>query len=159
MSSAGARSGAVVACAATLLLGAAGCGDSGSGGVGPLKWEGKPQVYVPKTLPNDRVMSARIRNDSLHRVDLTVKDIKLMDDDGKRVAASVTFLNGYIHGLYPPTRQPKRVPDSELLRTGRIARILPGKRSPITVSWRTRGGQATPTRLDYGSGSLPLPKG
>ena len=149
--------GAVAASVAALLV-AAGCGGGDNDGSGPLKWEKAPRVFAPETLPNDRVMSGRIRNDSLHRVDLTVQDVKLVDGSGHRVAASVTFLAGFVHGLYPPTRQPKRLPDSELLRTGRTALIRPGKRAPITVAWRTRGGE-TPARLDYGTGSLPIPSG
>ena len=148
-----------MASVAAMLLGAGACGGGDNGGAGPLKWERTPRVFAPKTLPTDRVMSGRIRNDSLRRVDLAVRDIKMVDGRGRRVAASVTFLSGFVHGLYPPTREPDRLPDSELLRTGRIARILPGKQAPITVSWRTRAGQERPTRLDYGRGVLPVPAG
>ena len=142
---------------AAMLLGVVGCGGGDGQGAGPLKWQRTPRVFAPKTLPNDRVLSGRIRNDSLRRVDLAVQDIKLVDARGRRVAASVTFLAGFVHGLYPPTREPTKLPDSELLRTGRIARILPGKQAPITVAWRTRAGQERPTRLDYGRGVLPVP--
>ena len=142
-----------------MLFGAAGCGgDDDQGGVGPLRWERAPRVFAPKDLPSDRVMSGRIKNDSLKRVDLAVQDVKLLDDRGRRVAASITFLAGFVHGLYPPTREPSRLPDAELLRTGRIARILPGKLAPVTVSWRTRPDQARPTRLDYSGGFLPVPE-
>jgi hypothetical protein len=141
-----------------MLVGALGCGgDDDQGGVGPLEWERAPHVFVPKGLPGDRVMSGRIKNESLKRVDLAVQDVKLLDDHGRRVAASVTFLSGFVHGLYPPTREPSTLPDAELLRTGRIARILPGKLAPITASWRTRPGQERPSRLDYGSGFLAIP--
>ena len=137
------RAGAIAATLTALLLGAIGCGGDDNGeGVGPLSWERTPRVFVPKGLPSDRV---------------TAKDVKLVDDRGRRVAASITFLSGFVHGLYPPTREPSRLPDTELLRTGRIARILPGKLAPITVSWRTRPGVARPTRLDYGRGFLLVP--
>ena len=142
-----------------MLLGAVACGGGENGGAGPLAWQSAPRVFAPKTLPDDRVMSGRIRNDSLHRVDLAVKDIRMVDERGRRVAASVTFLAGFVHGLYPPTREPDTLPDAELLRTGRIARILPGKQAPITVSWRAQPGQQRPTRLDYGRGVLPVPGG
>jgi hypothetical protein len=145
--------------AALMLLGATGCdGDHGNGD-GPLSWAQTPRVFTPQTLPQDRVLSGRIRNDSLERVDLRAQDLKLVDRRGRRVAGSITFLAGFVHGLYPPTREPSRLPDSELLRTGRIARILPGKAAPITASWRTRTGRERPSRIDYGRGSLPVPAG
>ena len=153
------RAGAIAA-TVTALLAAAGCGgDDDQGGVGPLQWERGPRVFAPKGLPSDRVMSGRVRNDSLKRVDLSAQDVRLLDDRGRRVAGSVTFLAGFVHGLYPPTREPSRLPDAELLRTGRIARILPGKLAPITVAWRARPGQPRPTRLDYSGGFLPVPQG
>jgi hypothetical protein len=143
--------------AALMLLGATGCdGDDGSGD-GPLSWGQAPRVFTPQVLPQDRVLSGRIRNDSLERVDLRAQDLKLVDRRGRRVAGSITFLAGFVHGLYPPTREPPRLPDSELLRTGRIARILPGKAAPITASWRMRPGRERPTRIDYGRGVLPVP--
>jgi hypothetical protein len=154
------RAGAIAATLTAVLVGAPGCGgDDDRGAAGPLSWKRAPRVFVPERLPSDRVMSGRIRNDSLERVDLTAEDVKLLDDHGHRVVASVTFLAGFVHGLYPPTREPGRLPDAELLRTGRIARILPGKLAPITVSWRTRPGQERATRLDYGRGFLPVPPG
>jgi hypothetical protein len=141
--------------AAGLLLG--GCGGGGGGDAGPLTWHGKPRLFAPKDLPRDRVLTGRVTNRSLRRVDLTVGDLRLRDEDGHRVAGSATFLYAFVHGLWPPTRQPKQLPDAELLRTGRIARILPGKSAPITVSWRTGPGQGRPVRLDYGRGSLEIP--
>jgi hypothetical protein len=153
------RAGALAAVGALMLLGAAACGGDDGNGDGPLRWAGTPRVFTPQTLPRDRVLSGRIRNDSLERVDLRAQDLKLVDRRGRRIAASITFLAGFVHGLYPPTREPRRLPDSELLRTGRIARILPGKLAPITASWRTRPGRGRPSRIDYGRGSLPVPTG
>lgn len=142
--------------ASLLLIVASGCGGA-SGSAGPLQWQGKPRVFTPQGLPRDRVMSGRLKNESLRRVDLTVGELTLRDDEGKEVPGSAVFLYGFVHGLYPPTRQPKRVPDAELLRTGRIARILPGKSTPITVSWRGPANGGQPVRLDYKRGSLELP--
>ena len=148
-----------MAVAAALVLVPAGCGGDDGDGAGPLSWERTPRVFAPERLPRDRVLRGRLRNDSLERVDLRAQDLKLLDRDGRSVGGSVTFLSGFVHGLYPPTREPSRLPDSELLRTGRIARILPDKLVPITVSWRTQPGREQPTRIDYGRGSLPVPAG
>jgi hypothetical protein len=142
-----------------MLLCATGCGGDDSKGDGPLSWAQTPQVFTPQALPRDRVLSGRVRNDSLERVDLRVEDVKLVDREGRPVAGSIRFLAGFVHGVYPPTREPRRLPDSELLRTGQIARILPGKLAPLTASWRTQPGRERPVRIDYGRGSLPVPAG
>jgi hypothetical protein len=143
---------------AALLGGSVGCGREG-GDVGELKWEGRPLLFTPKGLSDDRILSGRLRNDSLRRVDLEARQLTLVDRVGHRIRTNAVFLTGFVHGLYPPTRERGRVPDSELLRTGRIARILPEKSAPVTVSWRSRGGQPPPVRLDYPGGFLPVPEG
>jgi len=134
------------------------CGGAG-GDVGQLKWQGRPLLFTPRGLPKDRILSGHLRNDSLRRVDLEARQLTLVDKAGRRTRANAIFLTGFVHGLYPPTREPGRVPDSELIRTGRLARILPEKSAPLTVSWRSRGGQPSPVRLEYPGGSLPVPGG
>jgi len=121
-------------------------------------WEREPRLVTPKTLPRDRILTGRVRNDSLRPLQLTPRQLRVMDGNGKRVPASVIFLQTYVHGLYPPTRQPKRVPESELRRTGRKAVIPPGKSAPITVSWRQPRGASPPVRLDFGTVELAIPR-
>jgi len=88
---------------------------------------------------------------------LTPSDIRLLDAEGKRVPASVIFLRTYVHGLYPPSREPGRLPEQELRRTGRKAVIGPGESAPLTAAWRQRRGADPPVRVDYRAGSLRIP--
>ena len=125
---------------------------------GDLVWERKPRLIVPETLPRDRILSGKVRNDSLRAVELTSKELSLVDAAGGRVPASAIFLETYVHGLYPPARQPERLPESELRRTGRKAVIHPGKSVPLTVSWRQRADTDPPVRLEFGTGALPVPR-
>ena len=127
-------------------------------GSGDLAWAGSPRVFIPARLPRDRVLSARLRNDSLRRIRLNAEDFRLEDGRGREVAATAVFLDSFVHGLYPPTRQPREGPESELRRTGRLAVIAPGESVPLTVAWRQGAGAAAPVRLDYGRGYLPLPR-
>jgi hypothetical protein len=140
-----------------VLIGIASCGGDDSGDAGPLTWQARPRLFAPEGLPSDRVLNGRVRNESLRRVDLRAEELKLLDEGGRRVAGSAIFRYGFVHGLYPPTREPSKVPDAELLRTGRIARILPGRSVPLTISWRTRAGDGRPVRIDYGRGALDIP--
>jgi hypothetical protein len=136
-----------------------GCGGGDGGGSKPggeLVWDKKPSLIVPKTLPNDRIVTGVVRNDSLRRVQVDAKELRLVDDRGGRVPGSIVFLNGYLHGLFPPTREPQ-LSEQELERIGRRARFTPGKTLPLTVSWRERKGQRSPVRIDWGAGTLPLP--
>lgn len=155
--------------ALALGLGASGCeaerdgGEEGSRaearpGPGDLVWEGKPRLVVPKRLPRDRILTGKVRNDSLRPVQLSARELRVVDEAGKRVAASVLFLQTYVHGLYPPTRRPKELPEAELRRTGRKAVIEPGKSAPLTVSWRQRADGHGPARLDFGTGTLAIPR-
>jgi hypothetical protein len=145
--------------AAAALALAAGCGGGDDQGSGELRWVGRPQVLTPPDLPNDRVMRGTVENGTLRRIEVKAKDLRLVDAGGKKVAGSATFLNGYIHGLYPPTRHPASgLPPQEQRRIGIVARIEPGKRSPLIVSWREKSGSRPPVRVVYGAGSLPIPK-
>jgi hypothetical protein len=128
-------------------------------GAGDLAWAKNPRVFTPQRLPRDRVLTARLRNDSLRNIRLRAQDLRLEDAGGREVQATAVFLESFMHGLYPPTRQPARVTDVELRRTGRLAVIAAGESVPLTVAWRREGGAGPPARLDYGVGYLPVPPG
>jgi hypothetical protein len=152
-------------CALALALagsGAAVAGGCGGGDdrepSGALHWEKEPVLVKPARLPNDRIVAGTLRNDGMDRADLVAKDLKLLDGDGNRVPASAAFVQSFLHGLYPPTRLPGgRTPLSEQLRMGIIARVLPGRSVPLTISWRQSPGTEPPVRIDWGSGSIPIP--
>jgi hypothetical protein len=132
-------------------------GGTGDGSAGALAWARSPRVFTPESLPQDRVLSARLKNDSLRSIRLSVDDLRLEDANGRTVDSTAVFLESFVHGLYPPTRQPAQVPESELRRTGRLAVLEPGASVPLTVAWRRGVAAGAPVRLDYGRGSLPLP--
>jgi hypothetical protein len=151
-----AAAGALIAAAA---LAAAGCGGSGGGvagdGSGPLTWAGEPLLFTPETLPGDRIVTGRLRNDSVRRVRVDLPDVRALARDGREVPATPVFLQTFGKSLFSPGRGPEQLPDSELLRTGRIAYLRPGEEVPFTVAWRAADGD--PAVIDYGDGSLPLP--
>lgn len=144
----------IVVAITALVMSDGGAGDEGAG---DLAWARSPRVFTPESLPQDRVLSARLRNDSLRSIRLSVDDLRLEDANGRTVDSTAVFLDSFVHGLYPPTRQPAQVPESELRRTGRLAVLKPGASIPLTVAWRRGAGAGRPVRLDYGLGSLPLP--
>jgi hypothetical protein len=134
------------------------CGGDDGGGTGGLVWAGKPTILRPPDLPRDRVLNGFVRNDSLRRLKLEAKNVRAVDEDGHALKGNATFIRGYVHPLFPPTRPPSGgLPDSELIRLGKVILLEPGKRSHLSVAWRlTRGGKP-PVRVDYGPGSLPIP--
>jgi hypothetical protein len=146
----------LLAVATALSLGVVGCGDSGSGRE-QLEWVEAPAVVVPPGLANDRILRGDVRNESGDDLRLEAAKIRVYDDRGRRVKADATFAAGYLHSLYPPTRGPESLPDTELERLGRVAVIESGKTAQVTVSWREPRGRHTAVRIDYGSGSLTIP--
>jgi hypothetical protein len=134
------------------------CGGGEDTGVGDLVWAGQPKVFRQPTLPRDRVLVGTVRNDSLRQMKLSASDVRAVDGDGNALRGNATFVRGYIHPLYPPTRPPEGgLPESELERTGRQVRLQPGKTAPLSVAWRVPRGRKVAVRIDYGSGSLPIP--
>ncbi len=134
----------------------AGCGDD-KPAKDSLAWFDTPSVIVPPTLKGDRILQAEVRNDSDHKVRVEAATIRVFDNNGRRVKASATFAEGYVHSLYPPTRGPASLPDYELERLGKLAEIDPGKTARITVSWREPKGRRTAATIDYGQGKLTIP--
>jgi hypothetical protein len=150
------RAGLLVA--AAVLIANAGCGGD-ENGTGELRWVGKPRVFRSPDLPRDRVLRGTVENGTLRRVEIKAKDLRVVDDGGHEVGGVATFLNGYLHGLYPPTREPASgLPPEEQRRIRIVARIEPGKRAPLVVAWRLKAGNRPSVRVQYGAGSLPIPK-
>jgi hypothetical protein len=147
--------GAAFALAAGLPLA---CSDDQGAAAGDLVWTKPPNVYRQATLPRDRVLVGTIRNDSLQPVKVAATEVRAVDAEGDALRGNATFVRGYIHAVYPPTRPPAGgLPESELERTGRQLRLEPGKTAPLSVAWRLTPGREAPVRIDYGSGSLPIP--
>ncbi|MGH2980202.1 MAG: hypothetical protein ACRDLQ_11300 [Solirubrobacterales bacterium] len=147
---------ALLALAAVLPVGI-GCGGDSGPAREQLEWLDTPTVIVPPALATDRILRGDVRNESDDALRLEASKVRVYDDRGRRLKASATFAAAYLHSLYPPTRGPATLPDSELERLGKITRIEPGEAAQITVSWREPGGRATAARIDYGSGSLRIP--
>jgi hypothetical protein len=143
-----------------ICFAAAGCGSSEGERSVSLVWKTPPKLYVPSDLPRDRIVRGVIENQSLKRkVTLKASDIKLLDRDGRRIEGVATFISGYAHSIYPSFRKPGgSYPESEQLRLGMLAKLKAGQSAPLTVSWHDPPGPRTPIRIDYGSGTLTLPK-
>ena len=145
-----------VALAAALALTA--CGDDDERAAGDLVWVKDPILFTPPNLPDDRVLSGKVRNDSLERIEIDASDVRLLDAEGERLKANAVFLETFAHQLFPPTREPEGgIPEAELIRLGVKAKIDPGKDVPLTVSWRQGEGVEPPVRIEAGGSSLALP--
>jgi hypothetical protein len=134
----------------------AGCGGGGqAASPGPLSWAEPPLLFTPKTLPGDRILTGKLRNDSTRRVRVDLPDVRMLAADGEQVPATPVFLQTFGKTLWSPGRGPTQVPESELRRTGRIAYLAPGEEVPFTVAWHAADGQ--PAVVDYGAGSVRVP--
>ncbi|MBA2505879.1 MAG: hypothetical protein H0V29_08030 [Thermoleophilaceae bacterium] len=146
--------------AAALAVGcllAAGCGGGEAEESGDLRWVSAPSVYASESLPDEHVASGRVRNEGLEPFKAESKELRLFDEDGRRVEGTMIFSRGYSHPLRSQRRGdlPESVDGEDFLRGTQVA-LAPGKELPLTVAWRVRKGGKPPVRVDYGSGSLPL---
>ena len=152
------RRAAALALAAVAL---AGCGtkEKADGGrSGPLAWADQPYRGAPSDLlPGDTIVFGTVENASLREVKLHFRDVTLRDAEGREVPAAIRFTNAPGHGLFPPTREPETVKESEDLRIGRAIRLKPGRTAPLIVSWRADDAPEAPVVLDYRTGRLRLP--
>ncbi len=145
----------LVAVAAVLSVVLGGAGEARGGS---LAWAEPPRLLTPAALPEDRILSGRIRNTSVRRVRIEARDVRIETSSGERVQGTATFTATFLHGLYPPTRQPAKLSESELRRLGRLAILEPRQTVPVTLAWRLERGEPRPVRVSYGQGSLPVPR-
>jgi hypothetical protein len=134
------------------VIAVVGFGDTASG---PLTWAGDTEVFTHPTIPGDRVLTAKLQNASTHTLRLDIGDVRLVTSGGEVVPSNPVFLQTFGKSLWAAGRGPQQVPDTELLRTGRIALLSPGEEVPITIAWHAKDG--TPARVDYKQGSLTGP--
>jgi hypothetical protein len=146
---------AVAAVAAAAVV--AGCGGKAAP-ASPLAWQGTPVAYRPVDLPTDRIVLAKVRNDSGKPIRLEAAKVVVHDADGKVLRSSARYIAGYAHGLYGAFQKPDPLPPDELKRMGLVITLAPGKTAPLYVAWRLAPGSKEPARVDYGAGSLALPQ-
>jgi hypothetical protein len=143
--------------AAVAALALAGCGGAeraGGGGSGPLVWTAPPVEYTPETLPGERILTGQLRNEGLRRLRVDLPDLRIRDAGGDAVKAQPIFLQTFGKSLWSPVREPAQLPETELVRTGRIAWLDPGETVPFTIAWRE---PAAPARIEYDGGWVPIP--
>ena len=150
------RIGGALAIGIVLILAVAVAGHGGEPalGSGQLVWEHQPHIYRNAELPDDRVLRGVVRNDSLRVVRLTARDLRVRAGGGDELESAAIFAPTFIRGVFPQNRG-EAIPENEQMRIGLRVRLEPGKSAPVTVSWRQQGERAS--RVDYGSGSLPVP--
>ena len=142
---------AALAFAAAVVV--AGCGQDDA--KDPVAWDTKPVAVVHPEIPGDDLITGRIRNDTDHDHVLDSERARVLDANGRRVRASLSFAAAYTHDLYPPADGPKEQPRFARERTGAAATIKPGETHPLTIAWHRRDGR--PVRVDLGGLSLELP--
>ena len=148
--------GPLLAVAAALLC-SAGCGDDD--GDGPPARLGRPASRSDAAAPEgDRVLRGLIRNDTGEPIRVTADDVRVLAGDGKELPSATTFIAGYAHRLYPPTREPGNLSESERQRLGDLAVIEPGQQATVTVSWRLRAKDDRAAKIDFGAGELAVPR-
>jgi hypothetical protein len=133
---------------------AAGCGGGEDTGTGDLVWDARPRVFTNPRLPDDRVLTGVVRNDTLEPVDLVAKDLVVRASDGDELESAAIFAPTFIRSVFPQNRG-SEIPIPEQIRIGLRTRLQPGQTVPVTVSWHQRGEHAS--LIAYGTGSLPVP--
>lgn len=158
------RRAAAAAAFAAAIVGAAliavvATGESARPGAG-LTWSEGPRVLRHDTIETDRVLTAAVRNDGDDQVRVRASDVVVRAGDGRPLESTTTFLRSFTHAIYPPGIEPSEVPDSELIRSGRLLDLEPGDSSPVTVAWRERRGGAPAARVEFaGAASLAVAQG
>ena len=124
---------------------------------GRLAWAGKPLLIRPESLPDDRILTGRVRNTGMREAEVEADGIRVTDAQGRPLQTSARFLSGFVHGLWAPGTEPSEGSEFTRRRLGMLAKLKPDQTAPLTVSWRRSPGAGPAARIDLGTGqSLPL---
>ena len=147
----------LAAALATIVV--AGCGGDDKPKEGKLSWLGKPNVFKARNLPNDRVVIARVHNTGSKTLHLIGSKLVVRDANGRALKTTAAFNTTFAHGLYGALQQPPGGPPvGELVRLGKVIYLPAGGSAPFYAAWRLRPGTREPVHIDYGTGSLVVPK-
>jgi hypothetical protein len=136
----------------------AGCGQSDAASAPAVAWDGKPLVVHQAELPDDTIVSGKLRNGSGARLELDAGEVRILDADGHALRSTARFSAAVSHSLYPPGDGPSEAKPLALRkRLGEVATVEPGESVPLVVSWRQSHGEPPPVRVDLGSATLKLP--
>jgi len=148
-----------LAALAITAIAAAGCGGGGSGHrPGALAWAGKPLVFRSHDLPHDRVVVAHVRNVGKSTLHLIAARLVVRDANGRALKSSAGFTTTFAHGLFGAYQKPNPVPAAELIRLGKVVYLAPGASVPFYAAWRLGPHSREPVHVDYGVGSLAVPR-
>jgi hypothetical protein len=147
---------------AGIVLFVAVCGGGAQAGKRGLAWEGKPTVRVSPTT-GARVLIGRVKNESVRdQFKIRAQDLKLLDQEGQPIRASVVFVSSFVRSIYPQSGRPgarrSDFPEAEQRRIGALAVLRSGESVPLTVSWSELRGPRIAARIDTGHGDLSVPK-
>jgi hypothetical protein len=152
-----ARTCAALAALAVALGGCSSGGDDKkpSGG---LAWDGAPQVFRPRDLPNDRVLIGQVVNNGSKTLHLNATKLVVRDASGRRLKSSGAYTATFAHGLFGAFQQPSQVPQKEAARLGHDIFLIPKDKSPFFAAWRIPAGSKGPFRVEWGGGELEAPE-
>ncbi len=122
-----------------------------------VRWADRPLVVPAPGLPRDGIVTGRVRNDSLERLELDAEDLVVVDDRGRRFRTAGRFMAGFAHGLWPPGREVAPGSEGERERLGEIATLEPGETAPLTAAWTRPRGAGRPVRIELGGAELRIP--
>jgi hypothetical protein len=144
--------------ATALALACGGCGGQ-KRAQAALAWAGKPHVYRAQHLPRDRVVIAQVRNAGTKTLHLVGARLIVRDATGRALAATAAFNTTFAHGLYGALEQPPGGPPvAELARLGKAIYLPAGGSVPFYAAWRLDSRAKEPVRIDWGGGSLAVPR-
>jgi hypothetical protein len=147
---------ALVSLAAASL---AGCNANHTNEPGRLSWLGEPNVFKARNLPNDRVVIARVTNSGSKTLHLVASKLVVRDANGRALETTAAFNTTFAHGLYGALEQPTGGPPAqELARLGKTIYLSAGGSAPFYAAWRLDRGAKEPVRIEYGGGTLTVPK-
>jgi hypothetical protein len=136
-----------------------GCTADHANDPGRLSWLGKPNVFKARNLPDDRVVIARVRNTGSKTLHLVASKLVVRDANGRALETTAAFNTTFAHGLYGALEQPAGGPPvQELARLGKAIYLSAGGSAPFYAAWRLGPGAKEPVRIEYGGGSLTVPK-
>jgi hypothetical protein len=142
-----------------LVLVAAALASAGCGAQRSVRWQEAPRTQADAGQPGGHLLFGTVVNRTTKALALKAGDVRVIDRDGRRLPSAAGFSGGFLPNVVLRGYGTEMFASAVVgAGAGASARLAPGARTPLSVSWTVPAGGAPAAAIEVGGTRLALPQ-
>jgi hypothetical protein len=142
-----------------LVLVAAALASAGCGSERSLRWQEAPRTQSNAGQPGGHLLFGTVVNRTNQALALKAGDVRVIDRDGRRLPSAAGFSDGFLPNVVLRGYGTEMFAAEVVgVGAGASARVSPGGRTPLSVSWTVPADGAPAAAIEVGGTRLTLPR-